>query len=58
MAYRKISCMLEGYDYDLIVEIDLSEKAKIPEAAINKALMIATNYLIENMKIADQEEPE
>lgn len=58
MAYRKISCILEGYDYDLIVKIDLSEKTKIPEAVINKALLIATNYLIENMEIVDQEESE
>lgn len=58
MTYRKISCTLEGYDDDLIVEVDLSKKVKIPKAVINKALMIAMNYLIENMEIADQEEPE
>lgn len=52
MAYRKISCILEGYGYDLSV------KAKIPEAVINKALMTTMNYLIENMEIADREEPE
>lgn len=60
MAYRKINCILEGDDNDLSVEICLSEKAKIPESAINKALMITMNYLnylIENLETTYQEEP-
>jgi hypothetical protein len=57
MAYRRISY---GKDYckDATVEIATNDNVKIPEAAINKALMIAMNYLIENMEIADQEESE
>lgn len=58
MAYRKISCTLEGYDNDLSVEIGLSEKSKIPEPAVNKALMIAMNYLLENLETTDQESAE
>lgn len=40
------------------LELILFDKAKIPEEAVNKALTIAMNYLIENMETTDQEEPE
>lgn len=53
MAYRRIS-----YGNDIIVEINLFKNANIPESAINKALMIAMNYLLENMETDKQEEPE
>lgn len=53
MTYRRIS-----YGNDVIVEIETNDDIKIPEAVINKALMIAMNYLIENMEINEQEEPE
>lgn len=57
MAYRVISY---GKDYckDATVEIATNDNVKIPEVAINKALMIAMNYLIENMETDKQEEPE
>lgn len=58
MAYRKSTFTIEGYDNDITVEIGLSDKAKIPESAINKALMIAMNYLIENMETDEQESAE
>lgn len=58
MGYRKTTLIVEGYDNDITVEIGLSEKAKIPESAINKALMIAMNYLLENMETDKHEEPE
>ena len=40
---------------DLQIEIELSDNVKIQEQAINKALMIAMNYLFENMETEDQE---
>ena len=58
MAYRKSSFTIEGYDNDITVEIGLSEKANIPESAINKALMIVMNYLLENMETDKQESAE
>lgn len=58
MAYRKSTFTIDGYDNDITVEIGLSDKAKISEQTINKALMIAMNYLIENMETEDQESAE
>lgn len=58
MIKRKIGYTVNGYYNDLDVEIILSDNVKIPESAINKSLMIAMNYLIENMETEDQEEPE
>ena len=42
-----------------VVQIDISvhDDYKIPDSAVNKALMIAMNYLIENME-TEEEEPE
>lgn len=51
--YRRIS-----YGNDIIVEISLYHNAKITEQAINKALMIAINYLIENMETDKRESAE
>lgn len=53
--FRKIYYSLNGYSNDLTVEIALSDKVKIPESTINKALMIAMNYLIENMETDENE---
>lgn len=53
MAYRSIS-----YGNDIIVEINIFKNVNIPEQAVNKALMITMNYLIENMEIIEQKEPE
>lgn len=58
MVYRKSTFVIDGYDNDIMVEISLTDKVKIPEEVLNKALMITMNYLIENMKPAEQEEPE
>ena len=58
MAYRKTSLTLEKYNNDITVEIGLYENSKIPESAINKALMIAMNYLLENMETDKQESAE
>lgn len=51
--YRRIS-----YCNDVTVEISISDKVKISEAAINKALMIVMNYLIESMETDKQESAE
>ena len=58
MDHRIIDYSLDGYCRDIKVEILLSAKVEIPESAINKALMIAMNYLIENLETAEQEAPE
>ena len=58
MKQRRINYSRGGYISDMTVEIVLNDDAKIPEQAINKALMIAMNYLIENMETEAQEEPE
>lgn len=47
-----------SYDNYITVLIRMSNDIKIPESAINKALMIAMNYLLENMETTEQEEPE
>lgn len=39
-----------NYDNDISVEIHTFDSVKIPESAINKALMIAMNYLLENLE--------
>lgn len=57
MITRRINYLLETYA-SVTVEIGASGDLKIPESAINKALMIAMNYLIENMETDKQEEPE
>lgn len=58
MKQRRINYSSGVYISDITVEIVLNDDAKIPEQAINKALMIAMNYLIENMETEAQEEPE
>ena len=58
MKQRRINYSRGVYISDMTVEIVLNDDAKIPEQAINKALMIAMNYLIENMETEAQEEPE
>lgn len=54
MDRRLIDYSLDGYCRDIKVEILLSAKVKIPESTINKALMIAMNYLIENMETEEE----
>lgn len=58
MDRRLIDYSLDGHCRDIKVEILLSAKVEIPESAVNKALMIAMNYLIENMEIDKQESAE
>lgn len=58
MKQRRINYSRGVYISDMTVEIVLNDDTKIPEQAINKALMIAMNYLIENMETEVQEEPE
>lgn len=58
MKQYRINYSCSDYISDMAVEIILNDDVKIPEQAINKALMIAMNYLIENMETEDQEEPE
>lgn len=52
---RIIKYLFNGYQNSVSVGIAVSDDVKIPESAINKALMIAMNYLIENMETEDQE---
>lgn len=58
MDRRLIDYSLDGHCRDIKVEILLSAKVKIPESAINKALMIAMNYLLENMETEEYESAE
>lgn len=53
MVYRRIS-----YGNDVTVEIEITDNVKIPDESVNKALMIAMNYLIENMETDKQESAE
>lgn len=39
------------------VTVNVADEYKIPESVINKVLMIAMNYLMENME-TEEEEPE
>lgn len=58
MERRITTYSLDGYCRDLQVEIVFSDNVKISEQTVNKALMIAMNYLIENMEIDKQESAE
>lgn len=58
MKERRIYCTLGGYYSDLSVEIKMTDDVKIPDEAINKVLPIAMNYLLENVEMDKQEEPE
>lgn len=42
----------------ICITVNVEGGLKITESAINKALMITMNYLIENMEADKQEEPE
>lgn len=65
--HRIINYSFDGYKKTVCVELSITDgvnipeqttNVKIPEPAINKALMIAMNYLLENMETTKQEEPE
>lgn len=56
--HRIINYSFGGYQKIVSVELSITDSVQIPEAAVNKALMIAMNYLIENMETDKQEEPE
>jgi hypothetical protein len=58
MDRRLIDYSIDGYCRDIKVEITLSDKVKIPESDINKALLIAINYLIENIETDKEESAE
>lgn len=60
MELRVTTYSLDGYSRtrDLVIEIAFSDNVKISEQTVNKALMIAMNYLIENMETDKQGEPE
>lgn len=58
MDRRLIDYSLDGYCRDIKVEITLSGKVEIPESDINKALLVAMNYLIENMETDKEESAE
>ncbi len=58
MIRRKFNYSISGYTDDISLELILSDKVKIPDEAVDTALMIAMNYLIENMETDKQEEPE
>lgn len=44
--------------HSICVSISVQEGYKISESAINKALIIAMNYLMENMETEDKESAE
>ena len=58
MKHRTITYSNESCFKGINIEIFVDDELKISYQAINKALMIAMNYLIENMETSDQEEPE
>lgn len=58
MDHRKIVYSQEGYINDITVDIAISDDVKISDEILNKALMIAMNYLIDNMETTKQEGPE
>lgn len=56
--HRIINYSSDGYQKSVSVEISIFDDVKIPEQTINKALMIAMNYLIENMETEETESAE
>lgn len=58
MLVRRINYSNESYESSINIEAILSDEVKIPEQAINKALMIAMNYLIENIETDKEESAE
>lgn len=58
MKLRRINYSRDYCISDMTVEIEVSDDTKIPETAINKALIIAMNYLIENMETDKEESAE
>lgn len=60
MECRVTTYSLDRYSHirDLAIEIAFSDNVKISEQTVNKALMIAMNYLLENMETDKQESAE
>lgn len=60
MECRATSYSLDRYSRsrDLVIEIAFSDSVKISDQTVNKALMIAMNYLLENMETDKQESAE
>lgn len=58
MISRKLGLLIDRYSNYINLDVSISDGIKIPEPTINKALMIAMNYLIENVVTEEQEEPE
>lgn len=60
MECRVTTYSLDRYSRtrDLVIEIAFSDNVKISEQTVNKALMIAMNYLLENMETDKQESAE
>lgn len=56
--HRIINYSFDGYQKVVSVELSIADSVQIPEQTINKALMIAMNYLLENMETDKQKEPE
>ena len=54
--------MLSRLEYSGLGDIDIciraSDHYKIPESVVTKALMIAMNYLMENMETENEEDQE
>lgn len=60
ITYSLDTYSVDGYSRsrDLEIEIAFSDNVKISEQAVNKALLIAMNYLIENMESTEHESAE
>lgn len=56
MKHRIISYSNESCFKGINIEIFVADELKISYQVINKALMIAMNYLIENLETTDKEE--
>ena len=57
MTHRNFKYSLGNYNDDITLDLRLSDRVKISDEVIDKALMIAVNYLIENMETEEHEEP-
>lgn len=54
----KINYSIGAYTNDITVEVRSSNKVKIPDETFNKALIVAMNYLLDNMETTEQESAE
>ena len=52
--FHNINYTINGYSNDISVEVSLSDKVKIQDETINKALIVTMNYLLDNMETTEE----